>query len=127
MATQAVLTFHDGRLDVPKQLQADLNLHEGSELRVVSSSPAHVLLEFAQTPKPDLPKVIELLHSLRHSVADRRTAEWEAAASARKECASRELDRLYASGTATPAELLHAEREWELADDELDFGPFPQN
>ena len=45
MATNPVLTFHDGKLDVPEELQRDWKLDEGSELRVVSSSPSLILLE----------------------------------------------------------------------------------
>jgi hypothetical protein len=42
----------------------------------------------------------------------------------RKRKAQEELDRVYASGNAGATAMKAAEREWELADDELDFGPF---
>jgi hypothetical protein len=53
-----------------------------------------------------------------------RTPEWEARAEARKQRAQDELDRLYASKTASTSEIRSAERERGFADDELDFGPF---
>lgn len=127
MAAQPVLTFHDGRLDIPKELQADLDLREGSKLRVVSCSPGHLTLAVADCSCPDVGQMMKLLDSLRGILPDRRTPEWDAAAVDRKEKAAKELDRLHASGAATGTELKHAEREWELADDELDFGPFAQS
>jgi transposase-like protein len=56
-----------------------------------------------------------------------RTPEWQARAEARKQMAQDELDRVYASKIASATEIKNANREWELADDELDFGPFPDS
>ncbi len=66
---------------------------------------------------------------LRRSLppARERTPEWEACVEARKQRAQAELDRLYASKTASSTEIKNAEREWEFADDELDGGPFPDS
>ena len=121
MAAHPVLTFHNGRLDVPEELQRDWKLGEGSELRVLSSS-SHALILLAP-PECDSVKQYPTITTLQ-ALPDLRTPEWEAKATARKEQAAKNLDLLYGSGTATTTELRSAEREWELADDELDFGPF---
>jgi hypothetical protein len=121
MATNPVLRFHNGKLDVPEELQRDWKLHEGSELRVVSSSAELIVLKSAG----DLPKeTVGRWRSLEGILPDRRTPEWEAQAVARKQRAADRLELLYKSGSAGATELKQAEREWELADDELDFGPF---
>jgi hypothetical protein len=66
---------------------------------------------------------------LRRSLppARERAPEWEARAEDRKQRVQAELDRLYASKTASSTEIKNAEREWEFADDELDGGPFPDS
>jgi hypothetical protein len=125
MATVPVLTFHDGKLDVPKKLQQDWKLDEGSELRVVSSSPSLILLEPAEKKSTDANGAMAAWRSLRGILPDRRTPEWEAEALARKARATENREKLYNSPDASTTELRRAEREWELADDELDFGPFP--
>jgi hypothetical protein len=55
------------------------------------------------------------------------TPEWRARAEARKQRAQDELDRLYASKTASSTEIKQANKEWEFADDDLDFGPYPDS
>jgi hypothetical protein len=126
MATNPVLRFHDGKLDVPEELQRDWKLHEGSELRVVSSSGELIVLEAGGDLPGKVAGAIKDWRSLEGVLPDRRTAELEAQAAARKQCAADRLEVLHQSGDAGATELKQAEREWELADDELDFGPFTQ-
>jgi len=126
MSTVPVLTFHDGKLDVPQELQRDWKLDEGSELRVVSSSPSLILLEPNEKKPVNMEGAIASWRSLKGILPDRRTPEWEAAAIARKAQASENFKQLYKSPDTSTTELRRAEREWELADDELDFGPFPK-
>jgi hypothetical protein len=63
---------------------------------------------------------------LQGIIPDRRTPEWESEAIARKQRAQENLDRVYASLDSGATDIKQAQREWELADDELDFGPFSQ-
>jgi hypothetical protein len=123
MATNPVLKFHDGKLDVPEELQRDWKLHEGSELRVVSSSAELIVLESAGDLPGRIAAAIKHWRSLEGILPDLRTPEWEAQAVARKQHAADSLKLLYESGNAGATELKQAERKWELADDELDFGP----
>jgi hypothetical protein len=123
MATNPVLKFHDGKLDVPEELQRDWKLREGSELRVVSSSAELIVLESAGDLPGRIATAITHWRSLEEILPDRRTSEWEAQAVARKQRAAESLELLHKSGNAGATELKQAEREWELADDELDFGP----
>lgn len=126
MATNPVLRFHDGKLDVPEELQRDWKLHEGSELRVVSCSGELIVLESGGDLPGKVAGAIKDWRSLEGVLPDRRTAELETQAAARKQRAADRLEHLRQSGNAGATELKQAEREWELADDELDFGPFTQ-
>ncbi len=127
MATQPVLTLHDGRLEIPERLQAELNLHEGSELHVVSCLPGQLTLAISKSSMPTAERTTMILDSLQGMLPNRRTPEWEAEASTRKALAKKRLDLLGASGAVSATELKQAEREWELADDEFDFGPLPRS
>ena len=123
MAPIAVLTFHDGKIEIPDELQRAWKLREGSELRVVSSTPARILLE---TNEQAQERAVADWQSLEGCLPDLRTPEWQAQAQARKDVAREELDRVYRSPDSSATDIKRAEREWELADDELDFGPLAQ-
>ncbi len=123
MTPYVALTFHNGKLEVPEELQHGWQLREGSELRVVSSRPGQIVLELFSAAVAEATAAWD---SLGGSVPDLRTPEWQAQATARKDRAAKRLEELYASKAATNTELRQAEREWEFADDDLDFGPFPQ-
>jgi bifunctional DNA-binding transcriptional regulator/antitoxin component of YhaV-PrlF toxin-antitoxin module len=43
MATNAYLTYHDGKLEVPEELREELHLKEGARLKVVASGGRIVL------------------------------------------------------------------------------------
>jgi hypothetical protein len=124
MAAQPVLRFHDGKLEVPQQLQEDWKLREGSELRVTYARFGKILLEPSDDDSTQETSAITGWRLLGGILPDLRTAEWEAEATERKERATANLHRLQRSPDANATELKQAEREWELADDELDFGPF---
>ncbi len=126
MAMHPVLTLRDGKLEIPENMQRDLHLSEGSELKVVTSKPGLIVLESQRSIEAmgAIARMDALFEQMRANNPDRRTPEWKAAAIARRQAASDALERLYQSGTATTNELGQAEREWEFADDELDFGPF---
>ena len=126
MSTNPVLKFHDGKLIVPEELQRDWKLHEGSELRVVSSSAELIVLESAGDLLGRIAAAITHWRSLEGILPDLRTPEWEAQALARKQHAKDSLDVISKSGNAGATELKKAERKWELGDEELDFGPFTQ-
>lgn len=56
MATNAILTFHDGKLDVPQELQRDLGLVNGASFHVVYAASGKLMLdscEPADQPKAD--------------------------------------------------------------------------
>ncbi len=126
MSAQPLLTFHDGKLDVPEQLQQDWKLSEGTELRVTYARFGKILLESTKYQSGQWESAISDWRALEGAVPDLRTAEWEAEAAERKERATATLERLRRSHSVGTTEMRQAEREWELADDELDFGPFPQ-
>ncbi len=76
MATNPVLRFHDGKLDVPEELQRDWKLHEGSELRVVSCSGELIVLESGGDLPGKVAAAIKDWRSLEGVLPDRSTAEW---------------------------------------------------
>jgi len=45
MATNAYLTYHDGKLEVPEELREVLHLTDGARLRLVSSA-GHIVLDW---------------------------------------------------------------------------------
>lgn len=66
MATNAYLTYHDGKLEVPEELRKELRLTEGTRLRVVASGGQIVLdadKTLAEPPSVDW-------RSLRGALAD---------------------------------------------------------
>lgn len=120
------LTFHDGKLEVPEELQRNWKLAEGSQLQVIDASPARILLHATTWPPVSSNDAIAGWRSLGGILPDLRTPETHARAVLRKEQATKHLEDVYASPLSATTAIRAAEREWELADDELDFGPFPE-
>lgn len=123
MAPMATLTFRDGKIEVPEELQRAWKLHDGSALHVVSSTPARILLE---TDEQSELGAITSWRSLKGSLPDLSTPQWREEAESRKANAAAAKERVYADPNPSATDIKRAEREWERADDELDFGPFPQ-
>ncbi len=49
MATQAILTFSDGKLEIPVEVQEAINLKEGAKLRLVMASPEQLVVAPSMT------------------------------------------------------------------------------
>ena len=123
MATNPIFTYDHGNLVVPEELRGSEFLKEGSTLELVSRQGCLVLQPVNGTRrKRSREEVMAAWDSLAGMRPDTRTPEQQAEASARKKRAAANLDKLYSSKTATAIELKAAEREWEFADDALDFG-----
>ena len=127
MATGAFIA-HSRSLDCDEELMTTLGLPEGTRLIVESHDDREIVLrhELASDTAPK--SIDEVLQAWRSLTDDFKplvpwTAEWQAKAEERKQRASEALDRVYADPNSGATELKAAEREWELADDELDFGP----
>ena len=88
MAAHPILTFHDGKLEVPEEVQRKLKLHEGSQLRVVAVSQESVTLQ-AEPAEPK-PRII---------------GDW------------RRLEGLLADSPADPNAELEREKQRELAEE----------
>ena len=48
MATRAVVTYDGGKIEVPPELERDLQLTQGTRLRISKASPRAILLELDQ-------------------------------------------------------------------------------
>jgi|SRR5271168_664798 len=96
MSTQVILTFSDGKLTIPPEVQEQMHLTEGAQLRLILTGKDRLVLEpadCASDPKGDW-------RSLRGILSDHPEHD---TSKARAE-----------------------ERAWELEHDERKFGPFPQ-
>ena len=49
MATNAYLTYHDGKLEVPEELQREMQLEDGARLRIVYTSADQIVLRADKT------------------------------------------------------------------------------
>jgi bifunctional DNA-binding transcriptional regulator/antitoxin component of YhaV-PrlF toxin-antitoxin module len=96
MATQVILTFSDGKLTIPPEVQEQMHLTEGSQLRVILTAKDRMVLEPADAATE--PK--DAGRSLRGILSDHPEHD---TSKARAE-----------------------ERAWELEHDERKFGPFPK-
>lgn len=123
---------HSRSLDCDEELMNTLGLPEGTRLIVASHNDREIVLRHALVPeatKKSVEEVLEIWRSLTETYTPSVpwTAEWQAKAEERKRKATEALDRVYADPNSGATDLKAAEREWELADDELDFGPFSEN
>ena len=96
MATQVILTFSDGKLTIPPEVQEQMHLAEGSQLRVILTAKDRMVLEPAEgaTGRKDAGR------SLRGILSDRPEHD--------------------------TSKVRAEERAWELEHDERKFGPFPK-
>jgi hypothetical protein len=94
MATQVILTFSDGKLAIPPEVQEQMHLTEGSQLRLILTAKDRMVLE--PTAPSTEPK--DAGRSLRGILSDHPEHD---TSKARAE-----------------------ERAWELEHDERKFGPF---
>lgn len=65
MATNAYITYHDGKLEVPEELREELRLKEGARLKVVASGGRIVLDQ--EDIEPVSPRID--WHTLRGALA----------------------------------------------------------
>jgi hypothetical protein len=57
MATQVILTFSDGKLAIPPEVQEQMHLTEGAQLRVILTGKDRMVLEAAEVSVPkELPE-----------------------------------------------------------------------
>jgi hypothetical protein len=115
MAANPIAVVHDGMVEIPIELKYDPRFRNGAKLQLV---PVPVSEQPPQEPRGDWRRLEGIL-SRPDWTPEEHTRVVE-----RKRKAQEELDRVYASGNAGATAMKAAEREWELADDELDFGPF---
>jgi bifunctional DNA-binding transcriptional regulator/antitoxin component of YhaV-PrlF toxin-antitoxin module len=96
MATQVILTFSDGKLTIPPEVQEQMHLTEGSQLRVILTAKDRMVLEPAEgaTERKDAGRS---LRGILNDLPEHDTSKVRA-----------------------------AERAWELEHDERKFGPFPK-
>jgi hypothetical protein len=96
MVVDAVVTFSDGKVNVPKEVQEKMHLTEGTRLRLVSSSNTEMRFEVESfSNKPWVPN--DNWRSLRGILSGHPEHD--------------------------TSKVLHEERMWELEHDERKFGP----
>jgi bifunctional DNA-binding transcriptional regulator/antitoxin component of YhaV-PrlF toxin-antitoxin module len=106
MATQVVLTFSDGKLAIPPEVQEQMHLTEGGKLRLTLAAEDRMVLEPAGTagePK-ELPEW-----------KWEPNAQWRSARGMLSDHPEHDTSKARAE-----------ERAWELEHDERKFGPFPK-
>jgi antitoxin component of MazEF toxin-antitoxin module len=96
MATQVILTFSDGKLAIPPEVQEQMHLTEGAQLRVILTAKDRLVLE----PAEGATEWKDTGRSLRGILSDHPEHD--------------------------TSEARAEERAWELAHDERKFGPFPK-
>lgn len=108
MATQTMLTFSDGKLEIPVEVQEQMQLKEGARLRLVSASPSTLLLE------------------VRAQVAEGDPESWTNRTWVPNDD-WRSLQGILSDHPEHDTSKARAEeRAWELEHDERKFGPFPK-
>ncbi len=122
MATNPIFIYDNGRVVVPEELRDTEYLHNGVQLELVSIQNGLTLLPVRVPESRSSAKAISAWNSLADLYPDWKNPQQQADAALRKQRAAEALDLLYSSGCATASALKAAEREWELADDALDFG-----
>ena len=128
MSASPTFTVHEHSLESDKDLRETLQLSVGTKLVVLSCGPNQIVLQRQPSPEvraKKLENAMAAIERLKGSLPDNRTPEWLAKATERKRLATEHLEKVYASKCTTATELKQAERAWELADDELDFGRPP--
>jgi bifunctional DNA-binding transcriptional regulator/antitoxin component of YhaV-PrlF toxin-antitoxin module len=106
MATQVILTFSDGKLAIPPEVQERMHLTEGAKLRLILTAGDQMVLEPAETavePK-ELP-------DWKWEPKD----QWRSARGMLSDHPEHDTSKARAE-----------ERAWELEHDERKFGPFPK-
>lgn len=101
MATQSVLTFADGKLEIPLEVQEKMRLQNGAQFRLVSASNGQLIVA---------------------PIEPQESPEWKWEPNDRWQSLQGILSD-HPEHDTTAAKK--AEREWELAHDERKFGPFP--
>jgi bifunctional DNA-binding transcriptional regulator/antitoxin component of YhaV-PrlF toxin-antitoxin module len=96
MATQVILTFSDGKLEIPVEVQEQMQLKDGAKLRLILTGKDRIVLEPAEASADPMGD----WRSLRGILSDHPEHD---------------------TGKARAEE-----RAWELEHDERKFGPFPQ-
>ena len=111
MIHDTVLTFSDGKLALPKEVQEEMQLEEGTRLRLVSSTNAELHLRREDKPETIGGREPIWLEDRWYVPND----EWRSL---------RGILSGHPEHDTTAARK--AEREWELEHDERKFGPFPK-
>ena len=111
MSQDAEITFSDGKLTLPREVQREMHLVEGARLRVVSASPGKLRVEPADKPEPVNGEEPIWLGNRWWIPND----DWRAM-----------QGMLSGHPDHDTSKARHEEREWELEHDERKFGPFPK-
>ena len=102
MATQVILTFSDGKLAIPLEVQEQMHLTEEAQLRLILAGRDRLVLEPAETlAEPKEP------------------SEWEWHGASLRGILDDHPEHDTSKARAD-------ERAWELEHDESKFGPFPK-
>jgi len=100
MATQAILTFSDGKLEIPLEVQEKMQLKDGAKLRLILASKDRLVVS------PGEPRELP-------EWKWEPNEQWRAARGMLSDHPEHDTSKARA-----------AERAWELEHDERKFGPF---
>lgn len=109
MATQSILTFSDGKLEIPVEVQEKMQLKEGAKLRLVLASVSRMVLTRAEATSIVPNDSFGALHGLVPN------EDWKSLRGILSDHPEHDTTRARAE-----------ERAWELEHDERKFGPFPE-
>ncbi len=125
MATMPKFIVTQHSLETEADLQHEMSLPIGTTLELVSKDETLLLLRPVSKSLSELSPAqrLSVWSGLGELLPSARTESWKQWAEARKQLAAKLLNETYTSGVADASQMKRVEREWELADDELDFGP----
>lgn len=109
MATQAILTFSDGKLEIPVEVQKKMGLKEGAKLWLVSASDDRMVFTRAEVSSRIADDRLSTLPGLVPN------EDWKSLRGILSDHPEHDTTRARAE-----------ERAWELEHDERKFGPFPE-
>ena|ERR1700722_5396006 len=106
METQVILTFSDGKLAIPHEVQEQMHLTEGAQLRLILTAEDRIVLEPAGSAVES-----KGLPDWKWEPND----QWRAARGMLSDHPEHDTSKARVE-----------ERAWELEHDERKFGPFPK-
>ncbi len=119
--TYAVVS-EDGNISLPVKLRKKMKLHAGTRLEVVSDNAEHLVLQ-AEKQRPSQTEMEAALTSMRGFLASPKV---EIHLPKDLEQNPMALQGFLKDIDCDPNAMLAAERAWELARDEWQYGPYPK-